>query len=211
MEMYLRTLEHHEDSRIKERKRMQNVKRPDSVSRNRKTLRDQEYELSSPDALVSEVPTPATGKLILTPRPSTLTIPMDEYVQYLDSIGVEHIIVLQEASVFSIALVEDYENAGFDVTHFPIEDYSVPEYLHSFSNLLEVMSNSLFSGRKVAMHCHSGRGRSGLVAACFLVENGLEADEAIEQVRDARPGAIETRPQERFIFEWAEKWESFRG
>jgi ADP-ribosyl-[dinitrogen reductase] hydrolase len=37
------------------------------------------------------------------------------------------------------------------------------------------------------------------VAACLLVEFGVTPDEAIQRVRIARPNAIETSAQERYV------------
>ena len=42
-------------------------------------------------------------------------------------------------------------------------------------------------------------GRGGTIAARLLVELGVKPDKAIADVRTARPGAIETPGQERFV------------
>ena len=47
----------------------------------------------------------------------------------------------------------------------------------------------------VAIHCAAGLGRSGTVAACYLIELGKDWQTAVAQVRAVRPGAIETRSQ----------------
>ena len=50
---------------------------------------------------------------------------------------------------------------------------------------------------------HRGLGRTGLVAACALIDHGLSAQEAITAVRACRgPRAIETREQEAFVRGW---------
>jgi protein-tyrosine phosphatase len=49
-----------------------------------------------------------------------------------------------------------------------------------------------------------GLGRSGTVAACFLIGAGMSADEAIAAVRTARgPRALETAAQENFVVTFA--------
>lgn len=55
--------------------------------------------------------------------------------------------------------------------------------------------------RKVAVHCHAGLGRTGLVAACFLVYSGTAAGapDAVLRVRSARPGALQTAAQVLFV------------
>lgn len=51
----------------------------------------------------------------------------------------------------------------------------------------------------MVVHCRGGLGRAGTVGARLLVELGVTPAEAIQRVRQARPGAIETRQQERYV------------
>jgi len=55
--------------------------------------------------------------------------------------------------------------------------------------------------RKVAVHCHAGLGRTGLAIACFLVGSGQasSAEKAVEMVRAARPGSLQTPAQVMFV------------
>ena len=58
-------------------------------------------------------------------------------------------------------------------------------------------------GRMVLVHCGAGLGRSGTVAACFLVHGGMGVGEAIARVRELRPFSVETAEQEQAIEEYA--------
>jgi ADP-ribosyl-[dinitrogen reductase] hydrolase len=58
-------------------------------------------------------------------------------------------------------------------------------------------------GGKVLVHCRGGLGRAGTVAACLLVECGVDPTVAIAQVRNARPGAIETAAHERYVMRYS--------
>jgi hypothetical protein len=54
-------------------------------------------------------------------------------------------------------------------------------------------------GNRVLVHCRGGLGRAGTVAACLLVELGVAPQDAVLRVRAARPHAIETAAQERYV------------
>ena len=46
-----------------------------------------------------------------------------------------------------------------------------------------------------------GLGRAGTIGARLLIELGMEPTAAVRQVRAARPGAIETREQEKYVLD----------
>jgi hypothetical protein len=56
-------------------------------------------------------------------------------------------------------------------------------------------------GRRVAVHCHAGLGRTGLAIACFLLysRTAASASAAIAAVRSGRPGALQTAAQVLFV------------
>ena len=102
-------------------------------------------------------------------------------------------------------LVERAEAHGMTVRRFEIEDVSVPEPASegAFRELIDELDAHLAAGRNLTVHCRGGLGRSGLVAACVLVRHGIGASEAIARVRAARPGAVETHGQERYVHAYA--------
>lgn len=63
--------------------------------------------------------------------------------------------------------------------------------------LLDILNK----GGKIFIHCRGGLGRAGTLAARLLIQKGLSPEEAIEQVRAARPGAIESWEQEEYLLE----------
>ena len=85
--------------------------------------------------------------------------------------------------------------------HLPIIDVSTPD--EGFERQWEAAGNELRtllrSGRDVLVHCRGGLGRAGTIGARLLIELGMEPATAIRQVRAARPGAIETNEQERYV------------
>ena len=57
----------------------------------------------------------------------------------------------------------------------------------------------LKNGQGIVVHCRGGLGRTGLIAAQLLIELGEMPSKALERVRAARPGAVETRQQEKYV------------
>ena len=91
---------------------------------------------------------------------------------------------------------------GFNWIHCPIRDRSTCSDQKRIRTLLEDIKEVLKSDKSVLIHCHAGLGRTGLLAATFLVSMGLTANSAIKTIRETRPGSIETTEQERYVKEW---------
>ncbi len=118
-----------------------------------------------------------------------------------------------------LTLIEDHEfrlleveamghtvrQLGMDWMHLPIRDVDVPDirFETGWRNAGPLLHARLEAGERVAIHCRGGIGRTGLVAALILVERGWSGEDAIRHVRAARPGAIETRAQERYVIDAA--------
>jgi ADP-ribosylglycohydrolase/protein-tyrosine phosphatase len=93
------------------------------------------------------------------------------------------------------------EARGLEWHHLPIRDVDVPdsafETTWTYAGLR--LRGHLRAGRPVVLHCLGGLGRSGLVAARLLIELGATFEDAIQAVRAARPGAIETSGQLSYV------------
>ena len=72
-----------------------------------------------------------------------------------------------------------------------------------WTELAATVHRLLAAGERVLIHCHGGRGRSGLVAARLLIDRGMDAPAALATVRRARRGAIETAGQEAHLTAYA--------
>jgi len=93
---------------------------------------------------------------------------------------------------------------GMAFASFPIPDRQVPRSEAKWSEVLERMSRALLDGKNVLVHCRQGIGRSGLVAACLLVRNGMSPGAAVESVSAARGLPVpETAEQRDWIDHYA--------
>ncbi|GGC44434.1 hypothetical protein GCM10011371_34830 [Novosphingobium marinum] len=95
-------------------------------------------------------------------------------------------------------LGEAVKRHGMTWLHLPIRDVSVPDrrFEEAWQVSGEALRTSLRAGFDVLVHCKGGLGRAGMIAARLLAELGMAPRTAIEAVREARPGAIETSHQE---------------
>jgi len=91
---------------------------------------------------------------------------------------------------------------GLREEHFPVADFTPPS-MEIIQRGVDEIDASLGAGVPVAVHCAAGLGRTGTLLACVLVKEGATAAEAIERVRAARPGSIETAAQVARIKEYA--------
>ncbi len=100
------------------------------------------------------------------------------------------------------SLPEQVEALGIRWWHLPIRDLGTPDegFETSWREVGHELRSLLRGGVSVALHCHGGLGRTGTVAARLLVELGSAPALAIERVRSVRPGSIETREQEDFVY-----------
>ena len=91
---------------------------------------------------------------------------------------------------------------GIEVLRFAIEDMNVPKEAETeeYEALVRGIADRMREGQNVVVHCRGGLGRTGTVAACVLVALGEHsADEAIDAIRQARKGTIQTDEQEEFV------------
>ena len=92
---------------------------------------------------------------------------------------------------------------GLEWHHLPITDVSVPggafEDLWTYAGLR--LAGLLRSGEKVVIHCLGGLGRTGTIAGRLLVELGVEPAAAVQMIRRARKGSIETSAQEKYVLD----------
>jgi protein-tyrosine phosphatase len=120
--------------------------------------------------------------------------------------GATHLLSLVQPVEYAVLGVPDFARAvaasGLAWWQVPIADMLTPdaETLAAWREVAPPLRAALRAGRRVHVHCAAGLGRTGMLVARLLVEEGgLAPEAAIAKVRTARPGTIETEGQARFV------------
>ena len=130
------------------------------------------------------------GKLAAMPVPGR-DRPLDQDVGFLEQNGIRVLVSLTEEPPDREVLASH----SLDQKHIPVQDFTAPT-LEQMMEFVAVVEDSDSAGKPVGVHCTAGLGRSGTMAAAYLIAEGASAEEAISHVRRLRPGSIETEAQE---------------
>ena len=133
---------------------------------------------------------------ILTPCPGTRGVDAPEAVGQLQAAGATALLTLMPSSEMASngvsTLGELCAQRGLQWFHLPIEDEHAPEadFDAAWQTQRPAVHRLLDAGKKIAIHCKGGSGRTGLMAAQILVERGWPKDEATRAVKALRPNAL---------------------
>lgn len=138
----------------------------------------------------------AVAPLIFTPCPGTKDTSRDDALATLKAAGARVLITVMPDEELAINEVSDLgacsQAQGLRWFQLPVADDSEPgpDFDASWAKVKADLKQLLDAGERIAIHCKGGSGRTGLVAAVLLLQQGLPLDEATRQVQALRPNAL---------------------
>jgi protein-tyrosine phosphatase len=155
------------------------------------------------------VATEPPRQVAVMPRPRGGDWLADE-VRALRDEGV-HVVVslLEHAEVEELELADEgacCAREGLEFLSHPIEDMGVPRSDDETGRFIHDLVGRVRDGRRIAVHCRAGIGRSGVVAGGVLVGLGLDLIDALERLREARGIPMPQTPEQyRWLRTFAER------
>jgi atypical dual specificity phosphatase len=134
------------------------------------------------------------GKLAGCPMPGVV-FAIDHDLALLRGVGITVLVNLTENAMPAEALARH----GLRSYHLGIADRRAPPLLWA-KLLLAKIEVMLRQGEVVAVHCLAGLGRTGLVLAAWLIQQGLTAEEALRRLRTIEPGFVQSNEQEALLY-----------
>jgi len=132
---------------------------------------------------------------------SSIPTSIDE-VQWVIEQGVKSIVTVREDPL------DDDWVKDVNYLHVYSNDMSVPEF-DDLVSAIDFIHSRITNNEPVMVHCLAGLGRTGTLLACYLVKyQKMSVDDAIQKVREERPGSIQSYPQEEMIFQFAKSLQS---
>jgi protein-tyrosine phosphatase len=153
------------------------------------------------------VPGPWPGRLGILPRPRGGDWLTDETRAWHDA-GIDVVVSLLEPEEEAQLMLDDEAAAaarvGVEFESFPIPDRGVPASRESVAALTRHIMEVLEAGRKVAVHCRQGIGRSALIVGGVLVAAGEHPATALKTIAQARGVEVpETEEQRQWLRDFA--------
>ena len=117
-------------------------------------------------------------------------------VQWVISQGIKSIVTIREEPL------TDEWIKDVNYLHVMSNDMDVPEFA-DLVHAVDFIHSRITNNEPVLVHCLAGIGRTGTVLACYLVKyQNISAAEAMQIMREERPGSIQSYPQEEIIFQF---------
>lgn len=92
--------------------------------------------------------------------------------------------------------------SGIKFFNYSWKDMTTPP-VAMMMDIVRIALNEINNGGRVAVHCHAGFGRTGIViASIMMAQHRYDAEYTINVIREKRPGSVQTTQQQVFVYEF---------
>ncbi|EER03305.1 hypothetical protein Pmar_PMAR000542 [Perkinsus marinus ATCC 50983] len=135
---------------------------------------------------------PTGGKLLLGPAPVFASMR-------------EALVEKAGVTVFVSTLNREFGNSSVESRSFPMIDFVSPE-LHTVEAAVDYIDEQLEAGKCVYVHCKAGKGRSGTIVICWLMQHfRMSPEDAQEYLMKARPQVLKVLYKREVVREYYKK------
>ena len=150
---------------------------------------------------------PWRGQLGIVPRPRGAEWLDDETRAWREA-GIDVVVSLlepdEEADLDLRGESTSSQTSGLAFRAFPIPDRGVPSSREAVAELADQIVDALRSGKTVVAHCRQSIGRSAMMIAAVLIAGGLDAETAVNAIRQSRGLDVpETQAQRQWISDFS--------
>ncbi len=152
------------------------------------------------------IPTESPGRLAIVHRPRGGDWLKDDTKTWSEAGLTTVVSLLEPQEADSLGLKDEArfcQEIGLDYLSFPIPDRETPVSQKSTMELVQKLDKKLETGETIGVHCRQGIGRAPLIAACLLIETGVDVKKALQRIRVARRFEV---PETLEQLEWIEKF-----
>lgn len=103
-----------------------------------------------------------------------------EKINHLRNIGFDFFINLTEQKIEGLYDYRKFVDGIY--AEYPIQDVMPPNSVEYTNDIIDQIDFAIEQGYKVYIHCKGGSGRTGTIVACWLVEHGHTAKQALNKV-----------------------------
>lgn len=130
-------------------------------------------------------------RFLITEEPKDGT--MDNYIRLLQDHRVSHLVCATDQNYRT----DELTNSGVTVSELSFSDGSAPTQ-DIVERWLSLVRKEFISDPNtcIGVHCVTGLGRAPVLVATALIELGMQYEDAVEMIRNARRGAINTKQLE---------------
>lgn len=151
------------------------------------------------------LPLPNGGTFIFTPCPGTQSESLNESLSTLKNAGASAVITMlsdEELAYLNVPLLgEGVTTQGMGWFQLPVVDDCAPEaaFFRAYAQHKTALLSLVNQASTLVIHCRSGTGRTGLMAAMLLLDSGMAWKDVKPLIQSVRPKALTLEPHLDFL------------